>query len=198
MGPIGQAGRWEWATDGQGSPVLDTDRYYDIVRSLKMMEELGAGSVGVFDLSEFGINKKYITIPGVDKPIEIDTQAQSGKTNAEVIPGTDSTLVTLPDGTLRVVKTASSASEQYSLMAQQSGGVTPGAALTLEDYARGDAPQDDRGLAPGGVIENIVPGYHAIQTSEGKYQIVSAAEGADKKIGDTINLPDGRDRKSVV
>ena len=53
-------------------------------------------------------------------------------------------------------------------------------------------PQDGRGLAPGAVIEDIVPGYDAIQTSEGKYQIGSAAEGADMEIGGTINLPDGR------
>ena len=96
--------------------------------------------------------------------------------------------VTDPSGKHSVEAIGSQNAANYTMLAESEGGrVEPDVKRAQRNYAAGEQP-----LAEGAVIKNVVPGYDAVQTSAGKYQLISQQEDADVAIGATIPLPDGR------
>jgi len=96
--------------------------------------------------------------------------------------------VTDPSGKHSVEAIGSQNAANYTMLAESEGGrVEPDVKRAQRNYDAGVTP-----TAEGTVIKNVVPGYDAVMTSAGKYQLISQQEDADVDIGATIPLPDGR------
>ena len=97
--------------------------------------------------------------------------------------------VTDPSGKHTMTDIGSQSASEYTLLAKQQGGDVSPRTEALQKQSREAGLQD---LAAGATVQGIVPGYDAVQTSAGKYQLVKSQPDAQVPIGSSIPLPDGR------
>ena len=97
--------------------------------------------------------------------------------------------VTDPSGKHTMTDIGSQSASEYTLLAKQQGGDVSPRTEALQKQSREAGLQD---LAAGATVQGIVPGYDAVQTSLGKYQLVKSQPDAQVPIGSSIPLPDGR------
>ena len=97
--------------------------------------------------------------------------------------------ITDPSGKHTMTDIGSQSASEYTLLAKQQGGDVSPRTEALQRQSREAGLQD---LAAGATVRGIVPGYDAVQTSLGKYQLVKSQPDAQVPVGSSIPLPDGR------
>jgi len=100
-----------------------------------------------------------------------------------------------PSGDFRLEDIGSEVARRHTLLATRTPGsqISPMAMDDMEDetgYRLPSAPETR--FDPSSVIRDVVPGYHAVETKAGNYELVKAEGTAAVKAGATMMLPDGR------
>ena len=154
-----------------GRPMLDPNKVKTVATMMKAQLGLSAATPATW--TDVPSGQRYMFIGE-----EIVTLPKAAG-NWQALPlGSGLVGVIKPDGEPQVVKVDSPAAKAYSMLAERSG----------DDIAATANPQ---AIASGAVARDVVPGYDAVQTSAGKYQLVKR-QPVQFEIGDEVPLPDGR------
>ena len=171
-------GFMEKVGDKPGAPVFDPQSYNTFINGVKTYLGLSPDMIVNHTLDDGRKitsfeGEHYVQEPKPTGNWDLDTISDENR-----IPRFMG--VTDPSGKFSVHEIGSQAASEYRMLTEQAGGQVSASAQRAQP------------LTEGAVIPDVVPGYDAVQTSAGKYELVEQAFLGDAAIGKAVSLGDGR------